>query len=96
MGHLLTAQSSVGSMSTLLSAGIRDGAMTPRPTGTGSAAIAFAVADSAGVPTAISGAEHWADDPHVVEHTLAEPGTRVRAATDNRPRLGVRRVRAAA
>ncbi|WP_280353288.1 hypothetical protein [Nocardia abscessus] len=95
MGHLLTAQSSVGSMSTLLPVGIRDGG-TPRPTGTGSAAIAFTVADSAGVPTAISGAEHWADDPHVVEHTLADPGTRVWAATDNRPRLGVRRVRAAA
>ncbi|MGY2032078.1 ATP-grasp domain-containing protein [Nocardia gipuzkoensis] len=62
--------------------------LTPRPTGIGSAAIAFAVADRAGVLTAISGAEHWADDPHVVEHTLAEPGTRVRVATDNNTYLG--------
>ncbi|WP_174184327.1 ATP-grasp domain-containing protein [Nocardia barduliensis] len=62
--------------------------LTPRPTGTGSAAIAFAVADRAGVLTAISGAEAWADDPCVVEHTLAEPGTRVRVATDNNTYLG--------
>ncbi|MFI5717913.1 ATP-grasp domain-containing protein [Nocardia sp. NPDC051750] len=62
--------------------------LTPRPTGTGSAAIAFAVADRAGVLTAISGAEPWAGDPRVVEHTLAEPGTRVRIATDNNTYLG--------
>ncbi|MGQ4615568.1 ATP-grasp domain-containing protein [Nocardia sp. R7R-8] len=62
--------------------------LTPRPTGTGSAAIAFVVADRAGVLTAISGAEHWDDDPRVVEHTSAEPGTRVRIATDNNTYLG--------
>ncbi|MBF6193943.1 ATP-grasp domain-containing protein [Nocardia implantans] len=62
--------------------------LTPRPTGTGSAAIAFAVADRAGVLTAISGDERWDDDPRVVEHTLAEPGTEVRIATDNNTYLG--------
>ncbi|WP_280243185.1 hypothetical protein [Nocardia abscessus] len=39
---------------------------------------------------------YWADDSHLVEHPLAEPGTRVSAATDNRRGLGMRRVRAAA
>ncbi|WP_068066977.1 ATP-grasp domain-containing protein [Nocardia xishanensis] len=62
--------------------------LTPRPTGTGSAAIAFAVADRTGVLTAISGAEQWDDDPSIVEHTLAEPGTQVRIATDNNTYLG--------
>ncbi|MGI5216862.1 ATP-grasp domain-containing protein [Nocardia sp. CA-290969] len=62
--------------------------LTPRPTGTGSAAIAFAVADRAGVLTGISGAQQWPEDPRIVEHTLAEPGTQVRVATDNNTYLG--------
>ncbi|MCP2317751.1 Biotin carboxylase [Nocardia amikacinitolerans] len=62
--------------------------LTPRPTGTGSAAIAFAVADRAGELTAVSGAEQWDADPRIVEHVIAEPGTRVRVATDNNTYLG--------
>ncbi|MBF5001849.1 ATP-grasp domain-containing protein [Nocardia sp. BSTN01] len=62
--------------------------VTPRPTDTGSAAIAFAVADREGVLAATSGAGHWGDDSRIVEHAVAEPGTRVRIATDNNTYLG--------
>ncbi|MGW5441119.1 ATP-grasp domain-containing protein [Nocardia asteroides] len=62
--------------------------LTPRHTGTGSAAIAFAVPDATGELTGITGAEHWAEDPRVVEHTLAAPGRSVRPAADNNSYLG--------
>ncbi|MFI8977039.1 ATP-grasp domain-containing protein [Nocardia asteroides] len=62
--------------------------LTPRDTGIGSAAIAFAVPDATGELTGITGAEHWAGDPRVVEHTLAALGTNVRPASDNNSYLG--------
>ncbi|MEV0033415.1 ATP-grasp domain-containing protein [Nocardia sp. NPDC050793] len=62
--------------------------LTVRPTGVGSAAIAFVVPREAGALTAISGAEDWPRDPRIVEHTLAEPGATVQAATNNNNYLG--------
>lgn len=62
--------------------------LTPRETGIASAAVAFAVPDRAGTLTRINGTESWADDPRIVEHRLADPGTAVRPATDNNSYLG--------
>ncbi|WP_174377567.1 ATP-grasp domain-containing protein [Nocardia thailandica] len=62
--------------------------LTPRDTGIGSAAIAFAVPDTAGTLAAIAGTEGWDEDPRVVEHRFADPGTGVRPATNNNTYLG--------
>ncbi|MEV0434826.1 ATP-grasp domain-containing protein [Nocardia sp. NPDC050413] len=62
--------------------------LTPRQTDAGSAAVAFAVPDRAGVVTRVAGAAGWADDPRIVEHKLPEPGAEVRPATDNNTYLG--------
>ncbi|MFC4127274.1 ATP-grasp domain-containing protein [Nocardia rhizosphaerae] len=62
--------------------------LTPRPTGIGSAAIAFAVPTGTGELTRVDGAEHWATDRRVVERNLTEPGALVRPATDNNTYLG--------
>ncbi len=62
--------------------------LTVRPTGIGSAAIAFVVPQEVGTLTALTGAQDWPLDPRIVEHTLAEPGTTVQAATNNNTYLG--------
>ncbi|KAF0846064.1 ATP-grasp domain-containing protein [Nocardia caishijiensis] len=62
--------------------------LTPRQTEVGSAAVAFAVPDRAGVVARVAGATGWADDPRIVEHKLPQPGTEVRPATDNNTYLG--------
>ncbi|WP_336082903.1 ATP-grasp domain-containing protein [Nocardia sp. SSK8] len=62
--------------------------LTPRATGIGSAAVAFAVPDRTGVLTGVEGTDGWADDARVVEQKLAEPGTAVRPASDNNSYLG--------
>ncbi|TCJ95688.1 ATP-grasp domain-containing protein [Nocardia alba] len=62
--------------------------LTPRPTEVASAAVAFAVPTETGVLDGVAGTAHWAEDPMIVEFALPEPGTRVRAATDNNSYLG--------
>ncbi|MFD5177708.1 ATP-grasp domain-containing protein [Nocardia sp. NPDC058379] len=62
--------------------------LTPRPSDVASAAVAFAVPTGTGELDGVDGAAHWADDPRIVEYTLAAPGTRVRPATDNNSYLG--------
>ncbi|MFD3748439.1 ATP-grasp domain-containing protein [Nocardia sp. NPDC058633] len=62
--------------------------VTPRETGIASAAVAFAVPTHTGLLTSVDGAQNWAADTRIVEHTLADPGTEVRPATDNNTYLG--------
>lgn len=61
----------------------REPELSTRPTGVGSAAIAFLVPQESGVLDGITGAQDWPLDPRIVDYDIAAPGKRVEAAHNN-------------